>query len=1113
LSLLLVGLLSLHKVKGQGGVDSVSIDDITTPVEVTPEELKSHLTENLERVTGKSAAKQSLKLNVFLALESKTYSDVKIPGEVIYNNGEEVPKYSANPVGQKDTNKDVKRLVIPVTENREKIYIRSSDKIVLQNLGVFKSSCVERKVCRSYVAGMGPPKKVKDVEGMWELSMHVSYMCRKAGTSRISFEIEKRVALGLDKTTLAFTWDKICGNGPAYGFNIYLRDTIGENKGEVMKDGTVSPEFNRYNRRKQYKVGYADSSTWFLIKGPSAKEVAKQGGNFALNFNVSGIKITPIRSSSRPKNSKEETLAVMLDGEASNGGTLSAGDAVPLILRYDCLASGSNTISVQFKIQEKKSARVVPSIVSFDFVKTCHIGPLPGFDVAVSGIDLGASFFAVKDGMAVQAFKPTDHTARVTPKTSALNLEIMMTRPMIAVSFGRPMVVVRQSKNQMVPPYGPPGSPVESPFKRVINKIIGPHSIFGGRGSIFDRLASPFKRAGLEEPARPPLPGIGDIFKNILGGRHRNDRLKADVEKDFIQPPLPPDIDGSDWNDEDANDDDIFDNGGVRRRLENINRRKLWRPKRYDDTTTNINPTNRIVEVSTTGDAALGGTVMSNQSLMLTVVHDCVRSGTAQVNIKIPLKRPRTSMSIAKTKDDDTKAFLKRVMDKLKELKTLNFIELSYVKECKQGPVPGFDVSFGQVMTTGVRAFFPVKSGIVTASHRASRSEMRVREGEQTSRIYFSEKFPDTRLTVTVPVLRSHNPLYDDDKSPILIPKLKVMGAVGSIVEDQLVGNGKPFYVFGPRGGFTRRVKRSRRWSHPKIVEVEYNCQRSGLARMSMSFSVISERFNRKENKYASQHSISREITFGWVKECHLPAIKGLTVVSTGQKKNGNKKENVMVHGVSTKEYHPKTACTILSSSQTKRYFYVSSTSNTTMPFLKPIVSTNNDGVKVIAKVNNVVELVPYNFIVSKRTRPVELLVKFQCVETGTTLVTITLPLRPNEQDATDDSPIDGPVDLSFSFAKKCRSAVDQARKSSQKRFVFFFIAITLIACLVLSFIVCFQRSRIQNLLIRMRQKNKYKKVKVEDDYDDDMNASEESSTNIKKRKGEESPAKGVEMI
>ena len=132
-----------------------------------------------------------------------------------------------------------------------------------------------------------------------------------------------------------------------------------------------------------------------------------------------------------------------------------------------------------------------------------------------------------------------------------------------------------------------------------------------------------------------------------------------------------------------SNDDDVggggYDDlggGGVRRRLRRLDnsRRKLWRPKRYDDTTTKIDPRNRILEVSTTGDAALGGTVMSNQSLMLTVLHDCIRSGTAQVYVKIPLRRPKTSMSIAKTKDDDTKAFLKRVMDKLKELKTFNIL-------------------------------------------------------------------------------------------------------------------------------------------------------------------------------------------------------------------------------------------------------------------------------------------------------------------------------------------------------------------------------------------------------------------------------------------------------
>ena len=67
-------------------------------------------------------------------------------------------------------------------------------------------------------------------------------------------------------------------------------------------------------------------------------------------------------------------------------------------------------------------------------------------------------------------------------------------------------------------------------------------------------------------------------------------------------------------------------------------------------------------------------------------------------------------------------------MDKLKELKTLNIIQFSYTKECKQGPVPGFDVTFGQVMTTGVRDFYPIKSGVVTPSYRSSRSEMRVRE-------------------------------------------------------------------------------------------------------------------------------------------------------------------------------------------------------------------------------------------------------------------------------------------------------------------------------------------------------------------------------------------------
>ena len=184
------------------------------------------------------------------------------------------------------------------------------------------------------------------------------------------------------------------------------------------------------------------------------------------------------------------------------------------------------------------------------------------------------------------------------------------------------------------------------------------------------------------------------------------------------------------------------------------------------------------------------------------------------------------------------------------------------------------------------------------------------------------------------------------------------------------------------------------------------------------------------------------------------------------------------------------------------------------MPFLQPIVTTNNDGVDVNVKVNDMGSLMTDHFVVSRNTRPAQLKVGFECKKTGSTLVTITLPLRPNQQDASDDAPIDGPVDLSFSFAKKCRNAEDEAKKSSRKLFFFFIIAIGFVGCLVLLFTVCFQRSRIQNLLIRMRQKNKYKKVKVEDDYEDEVvdKDANGSPNNMKKRKGEEVQV-GVEMI
>merc|ERR1711871_687597 len=185
---------------------------------------------------------------------------------------------------------------------------------------------------------------------------------------------------------------------------------------------------------------------------------------------------------------------------------------------------------------------------------------------------------------------------------------------------------------------------------------------------------------------------------------------------------------------------------------------------------------------------------------------------------------------------DDTRAFLKRIMEKLKQLRSESKIVFAYTKECQQGPIPGFDISLGQVMSTGVKEFFPVKSGIVTSAYRASRTEMRVREGEEMSRVYFSLNMPGTKVDISDPTIQTHPKLGHQRGSKIFDPKFRVMGAVGSHTEDQYTQNGKPFSVIGPKSFL--RTARGKRWAHPKIVEIQYNCKVSGLAKLFLSFHV-----------------------------------------------------------------------------------------------------------------------------------------------------------------------------------------------------------------------------------------------------------------------------------
>jgi|EP00945_MAST-04E_sp_MAST-4E-sp1_P003150 hypothetical protein len=1028
----------MHFADGQ--IDHVGIDAITTADEVTPEELEKYLSKlGKKKESASDAASGSLDFDVFVSSSVNTYSDPKTPGEPVVLKGKPVQKFNVAKAVKNGT-----RHQVPRGENRQEVYMRSKDKMILQNVGILQVNCVEKKRCRAFSSRIRTsPSLVKGLDGVWQIKTYITYMCRKEGMSPVSFSITKRSSRGGNGPSgYALSWNKACGNGPLYGFNVELRDKIGENNGEVIKDGNPAPEFLSYLvSSRGFNVGFQESSTGFIVKGPP-KDDKYMSEEFQLDFNISNIKISNVK----PKAAQEQRgrrepkiLAVMIDGEASGGGTLSAGDEVPLILRYDCLESGTATVEVEFSVHSRSGAGGAKDKrpASFAFKKVCHVGPLPGFDIAISGVELGSDFFAVKDGKPLASFSPTDHTARVSAKETALNLELLMARPMIALDFHRPSVSV-------IPLGG--GNKKMVPFSEVVDKIVGPHSIFGGGGSIFDRIAPVFKR-------------IRDIG---IGG---------------ARPPPPPPIPlpgGDDEEDSDEDDDNFDGPGGVRRRL--------WRPKHSGPTEiVDIRNRDRILEVALTGDAALGGTIMSNSSSMLTIIHDCKMTGSAIIKVKIPLKRPRAQMSIKKSENDDEKAFFQRVVEKLKQMRNERVIEFAYVKECKSGPVPGFDVSLGQVMTTGVKAFYPVKSGVITPSYRASRTEMRVREGEKVSRVYFSEKMPGTKVEISKLSVLTHPRIGNQVASEILDARLRVMGAVGSSTEDQFSRGGKPFTILGPKS-FMRSV--TRRWTNAKIVEIEYNCKASGLAKLFFSFHVAQYRLNRKTKKYTPTYGGPRQFTVGWVKECHVPAAKGFNVKvrdSRDQTGLAVKGVSAVKDGTPTKKFAPNVHSWLYGAHLTSAFLYLTSEANNTMVFEPPIVSVNNEAVEVSLSGPGSKSLK-----LSRRVKPVELRIDFECVTFGSSIVSLTFPLRPSLDEGVD-LPSDAPADINFAFTKKCKPKGALEKRASRKRLLLICGVVAIIVLIFLGFFAMSQRSRIQDLMIKLKHstKAKYKKVKVDDDDED----------------------------
>ena len=157
-----------------------------TAGEKTPEELEKYLSKlGKKKESASDAASGSLDFDVFVSSSVNTYSDPKTPGEPVVLKGKPVQKFNVAKAVKNGT-----RHQVPRGENRQEVYMRSKDKMILQNVGILQVNCVEKKRCRAFSSRIRTsPSLVKGLDGVWQIKTYITYMCRKEGMSPVSFSV------------------------------------------------------------------------------------------------------------------------------------------------------------------------------------------------------------------------------------------------------------------------------------------------------------------------------------------------------------------------------------------------------------------------------------------------------------------------------------------------------------------------------------------------------------------------------------------------------------------------------------------------------------------------------------------------------------------------------------------------------------------------------------------------------------------------------------------------------------------------------------------------------------------------------------------------------------
>jgi hypothetical protein len=902
-----------------------------------------------------------------------------------------------------------------------------------------------------------PTTSIASVGDHYEAIVEITYICGgKPGHYVVLGTVPKSGSS--DSDVSIFKWKKICSNGLLYGFNVYTSDND-----PVILNGDVVSSYRKVHpgssrTEDPRKIGYMQDKLNFIISGPASTDAyaTKQVNHFSLGFNITALRMKPLP--------KFAGLSVVLEGPAASGGYLEAGDKVELSLIFDCILTGTTTIELDFTVSEN---RHLVSTISFQ--KECHVGPLPGFDIIPSGIQ-SLEFLVVKDGQARPSYAKNAPLAIVGPTETTVDFDIFVKDgleiPIKAVwaktvDFEVQRNPTTDDKTWFFNKNNHPKKPTFS--------HPGRGSIFGSTGSIldsltkklFDRHAVPASRFIM--PSSNVFDGLNGLFQRFKGGNGGNGgnrRLWKSNERD--EPAVIP-----------RQNDKIQRASIVAKAsvsgtatMSSISSKDPYYP--WQSTRMNKNPKTMVFP-----------TVTSNKPLSLSVTHDCLHSGSVVVTVNLLVVPQNAKIKDEEQEEDNEKnnglgKFMRQALKDVYKKSQQKIVSFSYVKECLVGSIPGLDISMGNYQPRKRMGGYALFHGLVTSSFMSKGFQKTVvREGELTSNFYVSLNNPQWIVVLKNVTLKvTHG-------SEILDSDISVLSASGAKISTWKPH--EPIVIQGSRYDML-----------PRILHVNYNCLKSGQARMSMTLS-MTPIHNGEEQK-------ERAFTLAWDKQCRVPPLKGLMVninSLANEEKSISKYFHVIDHGFPTTSFQPGIHDASVGKRWNSVHFEISMVENATMPIARPFVVSNNqltepnlnvflDG-KMIQQKG---ELHDDTTFYMQHNHKFSMDLNFNCASSmnGSSIVTVVIPLRPPIKQYTSTA-VKYPVDVSFSLTKRCGNVHSKFKKKLWE-----FLQSPSGITLVVSFLVgmaicmgvCFFPEKIVNWRAKLLRGNyKYKRVKLEDNEDD----------------------------